>query len=165
MKIVLIGFMGAGKTSLAKRLSEELELEYVDMDNMIIRASGRSTDTEIFDKDSEDKFRQLETAIAQRLRSKEKAVISTGGGVVINDINMKYLKENGIIVFLKNSFSTSQSRISKKNPPPLFRDKKRAKLLYELRLPLYTKHADYIIETDKMSLDEIIQEIINKIKK
>lgn len=165
MKIVLIGFMGAGKTSLAKRLSEKLGLEYVDMDSLIIRASGRSSDTEIFDKDGEDKFRQLETAIAQRLRSKENAVISTGGGVVINDINMKYLKENGVIVFLKNSFSTSQNRISKKSPPPLFRDKKRAKLLYELRLPLYTNHADIVIETDKISLDEIIQRIINKIKR
>lgn len=164
MKIILIGFMGAGKTSVGKLLAKKLELEYIDMDQLIIKTSGRSTDTEIFDKDGEEKFRTLETAIAQRLKHKNNAVVSTGGGLVMNDKNMKYLKEGGVVIFLKNLFNTSKSRISKKNPPPLFRDEESAKLLYEMRLPLYEKHADLVIDTDNKQIDKIADEIFAKIK-
>ena len=134
------------------------------MDQMIITASGRQTVREIFDIDGEEKFRLLETAIAQRLKNKDDAVISTGGGVVINDINMKSLKTDGKIIFLKTSFQTSQNRISPKDSRPLFRDQKKAKLLYELRLPMYTKHADIIVNTDNKKPDAIIKEIVSKIK-
>lgn len=155
--------MGAGKTTLGKLLANNLKLEYIDMDQLIVKLSGRQSDREIFDIDGEEKFRLLETAIAQRLKYQENAVISTGGGVVINDINMQYLKAQGKIIFLKTSFETSQKRISPKNPPPLFRDKKRARMLYDLRLPLYENYADIVIDTDNKKLEEIVDEIISKI--
>jgi len=163
MKIILVGFMGAGKSSLGKLLAKNLSLEYVDMDNLIVKKSGRESDSEIFDKDGEAVFRELESAVSKNLQNKDNLVISTGGGIIMNKLNMEHLKHNGIVIFLKNSFQTSKGRISKKNPPPLFRDKNKAKKLYQLRLPLYTQYADIIIETDNKQLSDIVKEVIAKI--
>lgn len=163
MKIILIGFMGAGKTSLAKLLRKTLSMEYIDMDQVIINLSGRSSDREIFDLDGEKKFRELEAQVAKNLKDKINVVISTGGGVVMNKTNMDNLKTNGITIYLKNSFETSSTRISKKNPPPLFRDLKKAKELYEIREPLYTSFADIIISTDNLKLAQIEAQVISQI--
>lgn len=162
--IILIGFMGAGKTSLAKILTEKLQYDYIDMDTQIIEKSGRSSDTEIFDKDGENIFRELEIAVAKELQNNNNTVISTGGGVVMNKIILDYLKKNGVVVFLKNSFETAQKRVEKNRIPPLFRDIEQAKKLYAFRLPLYAKYADIIVETDSKSLPETAEEIITKIK-
>ena len=164
MNIILIGFMGAGKTSLARILAKKLDFNYVDMDKIIIEKSGRKSDTEIFAKDGELAFREFEILVANELKDEQNHVISTGGGIVMNKINLDYLKKNGVVVFLKSSFETAQKRISKHNPPPLFRDLKKAKELYDLRLPLYTYYADSIVETDDKSLDVIAEDTIKKIK-
>jgi shikimate kinase len=164
MNIILIGFMGAGKTSLAKILAQKLDFKNVDMDKIIIERSGRKSDVEIFEKDGELAFREFEILVANEVKDEQNYVISTGGGIVMNKINIDYLKKNGVVVFLKNTFETSEKRISKHNPPPLFRDLKKAKELYDLRFPLYNYYADIIIETDNKPLDIISEEIIKKIK-
>ncbi len=161
MKIVLIGFMGAGKTTIAKLLAKSLSYEYIDMDRMIVQKSKRSSDREIFDLDGEEVFRKLESDVSKELSEKRDVVISTGGGIVMNEINMNWLQSNGTIIFLKNSFDTSKKRISKKNPPPLFRDKSYARNLYELRQPLYIKYSDTVIETDNKFPKQIVDEINN----
>lgn len=163
MKITLIGFMGAGKTSVAKLLAEKLSLERIDMDQQIIQKSGRKSDQEIFEKDGELVFRELEMSVAKSLMNKNDVIIAAGGGLVMNKINVDYLKHDGIIIYLKNSFATSRERI-KHNPPPLFKNEQKAKELYDIRLPLYTYYADGIIETDNKTVEEISEEIIEKIK-
>lgn len=157
--------MGAGKTTLAKILSKELEFKQVDMDKLIVEKSGRTSDREIFEKDGELAFREFEILVANELKDEQNLIISTGGGIVMNKVNIDYLKKNGIVVFLKNSFETSKHRVKKNNPPPLFKDQKTAQELYDLRLPLYTYYADITIETDNKPLHEVANEIISKIKK
>lgn len=165
MNIILIGFMGAGKTTLAKILSEKLDFQSVDMDKIIIGKSGRKSDTEIFEKDGELAFREYEILVANELKDSHNQIIATGGGIIMNKVNIDYLKKNGVVVFLKNTFETAQKRVRKTNPPPLFRDKTKAKELYDLRLPLYTYYADIIIETDDKPLDQVADEVVAKIKK
>ncbi len=160
MKIVLIGFMGAGKTTVAKLLAKSFPYEYIDMDQMIVQYSKRTSDREIFDIDGEETFRRLESDVSRELCEKKNVVISTGGGIVMNEENMNYLKEDGTIIFLKNSFDTSKKRVNKKNPPPLFRNQSQARDLYDLRQPLYMKYSDITIETDKKFPKQIVTEII-----
>lgn len=161
MKIVLIGFMGAGKTTTGKLLAKKLELEYIDMDSMIIKKSNRSSDREIFDIDGEEIFRKLETDVSEYLKEVKNVVISTGGGVVMNEANIDCLGNNGTVIFLKNSFETSKKRISKKNPPPLFRNENKARELYDLRQQLYKKYSDITVETDNKFPKSVADEIIN----
>src|SRR5262249_3409565 len=97
------------------------------------------------------------------LETADNVVVSTGGGIVMQEKNMISIKKNAIIVFLKNDFETSQKRVDKKNPPPLFRDIEKAKKLHTLRLALYIQYADITVETDTKSKEEIVEEIINKI--
>lgn len=164
MNIILIGFMGAGKTTIAKKIAADLDFKYVDMDTLIIEKSGRKSDREIFEKDGEISFREYEILIANELKDEQNHVISTGGGIVMNQVNMGYLKKNGIVVYLKSSFETSKSRVHPDEPPPLFQDKEKAKQLYDLRLPLYTYYADITVETDAKTPDEVAKEVIKKIK-
>jgi shikimate kinase len=164
MKIILIGFMGGGKTAIARLVAKKLGLEKVEMDELIVKKSGRNSDREIFAKDGESIFRQLETQVAQELQNSDNTVISTGGGIIMNNINMECLKKNGVVIYLQHSFETAEKRLDKENPPPLFRDKQKAKELYFKRLPLYKKYADIIIETDTKTLQEVTNEIVEKVK-
>lgn len=164
MKIVLIGFMGSGKTSISKILAKNLNYRWVDMDRLIIAKSGRNSDREIFDLDGEKVFRDLETSIAAELEREKDIVISTGGGIIMNPKNMFHLKKDAITIFLKSSFFTSKNRISKKNPPPLFRDVETARNLFAQRLPLYIKYADIAILTENNSPSNIAIDIVEKIK-
>ncbi len=120
MNIVLTGFMGAGKTTIAKLLAKELSFKNVDMDRIIVEKSWRQSVNEIFEKDSELAFREYEILVANELKDEQNLIIATGGGIVMNKITVDYLKKNSVVVFLKNTFETSQKRISKNNPPPFF---------------------------------------------
>src|SRR4051812_18623849 len=163
MNIILIGFMGAGKTSLAKILAKKLDFKAIDMDLLIVEKSGRKSDSEIFEKDGELAFREYEILVANEIKDEQNHVISTGGGIVMNKINIDYLKKNGVVVFLKSSFETAHKRINKHNPPPLFKDPAKAKALYDLRLPLYTYYADSIVDTEDKTLEVIADEVIRNI--
>lgn len=163
MKIILIGFMGAGKTAISKLLAAKLHLQRREMDDLITEKSGRKSNWEIFDKDGELVFRELEIAVAKDLRSEQNIVISTGGGVILNKINIDYLRKDGIIIFLKNAFETSEKRLPEGKRPPLFRDIRQAKKLYDFRQPLYNFYADIVIETDTKTPEEVVEEIISKL--
>lgn len=163
MKLVLIGFMGSGKTSISKILAKELDLLLIDMDRAIIDKSGRESDREIFDLDGEKRFRELESEVAKTIEDASNSIISTGGGIIMNEENMNYLKKNALIIYLNCSFATAKNRISPNNPKPLFRDLDKARELYLLRQPLYSKYANIIVETDFRKPIEIAKEIINKI--
>jgi shikimate kinase len=154
MKIVLIGFMGAGKTTVAKLLAEKLKLEFIDTDALVIKKSGRSTGKEIFEKDGELSFRELEIAVAKELKNKKNAILATGGGVVMNKIILDYLGQDGLIIFLKTSFDESKNRVLE-SLRPLFQDAVKAKELYNFRLPLYEHYANIILETDNKTAEEV----------
>lgn len=164
MKIVLIGFMGAGKTTVAKILSYKLNLEIIDMDNLALKKSRRLSINEIFQKDGEAKFRELELEVAKGISNKDKVVISTGGGVVMNANIMNYLKQEGSVVYLKAGFDKIKERVMlKKVRPPLFVNIESAKKLFDIRQPLYEKYADITIETDNRNVDDIVEEVTKKL--
>lgn len=162
MKFILIGFMGAGKSTVAKLLAKKLNYSLIEMDEIVLKKSKRKSINEIFQKDGELYFRELEIAVAKDLKDKDKVVISTGGGVVINKIILDYLKKGGKTIYLKTSFSEILKRLKNCQGRPLFKDKKLAKKLFNFRKYLYQEYADLIVETDKKSVEEIIYEIISK---
>ena len=160
MKIVLIGFMGAGKTTVGRLLAKKLPIEYVDMDDLLLEKSGQSSINDIFDKDGELVFRELEIAVAKELQHRQNIVLATGGGVVMNKIILDYLGHDGVIVFLKTSYEESDKRADK-STRPLFKDAAKAKELYNFRLPLYERYAEVIIETDRKTAEMVADEIVS----
>lgn len=161
MKIILIGFMGSGKTTVAKSLGEKLNLKVIEMDGLIIKKTGKSIN-QIFSEDGEMRFRELEIQMAKSLAEKNKCIISTGGGVVMNKIILDYLKEKGKIIFLKTSFLEIKKRLKNINDRPLFKNNKSAEKLFVFRQKLYEEYADLIISTNGKSVEKITYEIISQ---
>lgn len=156
--------MGAGKTTVGKILAKKLGKHFYDIDNEIEKSENREIKN-IFSDYGEEYFRDLETEMLTKICSNiSNSVISTGGGVVIRDINLKIMKSCGEIIYLKAEIDTLWSRVkNSKNRPLLNVDSayEKAKKLFNDRKNLYEK-ADYLIETDNLSLNEIVNKIIDK---
>lgn len=164
MKIILIGFMGSGKSTLGKLLAQKLKVPLHDTDQILLEVSKRKSIPEIFEKEGETAFREYEIAACRSLRNNQNCVISTGGGIVVNKINLDYLKEqNGRIIFLKTSWKTVLKRVGNSKVRPLMKDKHAAKKLYDFRQNLYEYYADTMIDTNDISPAEIVNEIITKL--
>lgn len=160
MKLILIGFMGAGKSTVAKKLGEHLQLPILEMDELVLQKTETKNMHELFAKGGELLLRETEIAIAKNLAKYDKSVISTGAGVVMNKIILDYLKPDGKIIFLNASFETIATRLADDEIRPLFKNRNDAESLYYFRLPLYLKYADQIVEVDKKSVEEITEEIM-----
>lgn len=156
MSIVLIGFMGSGKSSVAKFLSSHLDYEVLEMDAIVCKQLGVENMQELFSQGGETLLRQMERKIAKEYRAAEKMVISTGGGVVLSEEIFDYFRKKGErVFFLKAQFETLEKRLKGDRSRPLFQEINRAKHLYNLRAPLYIKYADEIVEVDMCSTEEI----------
>ncbi len=160
-KIILIGFMGAGKSMLAPLLAEALGLRHVDTDQEIMALSGRDSINEIFEQDGELKFRELELAVAQSLQHQRNIVVSTGGGVVMNKLAMDYLKQNAVTIYLDTELETTLVRLGLDSSRPLLRDKQKTAELYALRTPLYAHYSDITISTDGKTKNQLLNETLN----
>lgn len=160
MNIVLIGFMGSGKSTVAKHMSQKLQLEWVEMDALVLHRTNTRSMHEVFAKGGELLLRESEIAIAKEIAGHPNAVISTGGGVVHNRIILDYFKKAGAsVIFLHAQFATIAQRIGSDPSRPLFQDLPTAQKLYEFRLPLYFTYADKVIDVDTKSPDLIAQTI------
>ena len=146
MKLILIGFMGSGKTTVGQFLAKKLNLELIEMDDLIIKKAGKSI-KKIFNEDGEAQFRELETQVSKSL---------------MNKINIDFLKNNGKIIFLKASFFEIEKRLIGDNLRPLFKNKKSAKKIFNIRQKLYEECADLIVDTDEKSVEKISYEIISQ---
>lgn len=162
LNIVLIGLPGVGKTTLGKLISNELNKDFMDMDSLIVSKENMSI-KEIFDKYGEAYFRNLESNLCKELESKNNLVISTGGGVILSEENMKALAKNGLIIFLDKEldlFTLSDER-------PLTKNKEELKKIRDLRYNLYLSSCDVLInindnlEKNKEKIMEVVYEIIN----
>ena len=154
--IVLIGFMGSGKSTVAKVLSQQLGVALVEMDELVYQKTGTQNMHEVFAKGGERLLRETEIAIAKEYAAKENVVISTGGGVVLNKIVLDCFKETGgKVIFLNASFEQIVKRLEKDNSRPLFKDLMQAKKMYDFRLPLYLSYANEVIDVDSRSPQEI----------
>lgn len=166
MKIILIGFMGSGKTSVAEGLAKKLDLKSIDMDELILKSSGFKSINEIFEKKGEKSFRAMELVVARKLTDADNVVISTGGGVVMSKQTMDPLSKNSVVIYLKLRFDNASKRVSqKKIRPPLFQDNNDAEKLFNKREHAYTSYADMIIDTDDIGINEVLENIIVKLKK
>lgn len=161
MKIILIGFMGSGKTSVGKRLSHLLELPLLEMDEIVLKKTDAKNMHDVFSKGGELLLRETEIAIAQEYASISNHIISTGAGVVLNKIILDYLKgPDGRIFFLNATLQTIAARLAGDTSRPLFKNIAEAESLYHFRQPLYLKYADHIIEVDEKTVEEIAFEIV-----
>ncbi len=162
--IVLIGFMGCGKTSVGGKLSRALRLDFLDTDQLLEEEFG-CTIREFFAQEGEEEFRRRETALVQRLSDTLKnTVLATGGGLPLKTQNAEFLKKTGMVFFLKASEETTVARLCGDTSRPLLAQgdlKENVHRLLQERMPLYEAAADYILETDGKSFYEIIREIEN----
>lgn len=160
MNIVLIGFMGSGKSTVAIALSKLLGFATVEMDDLVYQKTSTQNMHEVFALGGEQLLRETEIAIAKEYASKKNLIISAGGGVVLNKIILDYFKKtDGKVVFLNASFETIAKRLEGDDSRPLFKDLTSAQKLYSFRLPLYLNYADEIIDVDSLSTDEIVLKI------
>lgn len=164
--VVIIGFMGSGKTRVGKQLAKDLELPFVDLDRLITKKMNLSS-REIFEKFGEPYYRALETlAVKQLIQDPERKVISLGAGLPLQEQNEKYLKQLGTIVYLKGSLSILKKRLEGSRKDPLLdgddRDEKIKKLLKQ-RDPVYDKFADIKVVTGEKPFEELIKEIEEKL--
>ena len=162
MNIVLCGMMGVGKTSVGIRISEKTGRRWYDTDVVISDRHGSIAD--IFEYYGEAHFRSLETDVVKELSSRDGLVISTGGGLVLKPENNELLKQNGKIFFMRASFETLLTRVRADETRPLLKNngkiaEKLGQLLSE-RTPVYEAVADFIVDTDGRSVDEVADEII-----
>lgn len=161
MLIALEGFMGSGKTTVGRILSDALGCPFIDLDEVIVRKDGRSI-LEIFEADGEAGFRRLEKKALEGTVSKygeSTAVLALGGGTVTVPGAVKLLQEKTLCIYLKATFDTLQARLDgQESGRPLAGDGMAERL--EQREPLYEAAAHITIETDGLSPDQIADEII-----
>ncbi|KAB2951304.1 shikimate kinase [Heliorestis acidaminivorans] len=158
--IVLIGFMGTGKSTVGKILAHKIAYEFIDTDREIERVTGL-TITQIFDNHGEQRFRSEETVMARKVSEKTKKVISTGGGIVLRQENVTALRSTGIIIELSARPEIIWQRISRRTHRPLIRKEMDAQVIAEMmaqREPYY-QCADYRIDTSEKTLVQVVEEI------
>lgn len=160
--IVLVGFMGSGKTTLGKLLSEQTGMPLVDMDTQIEERAGKSIN-DIFAQDGEAHFRALEREMAQELASKDGQIISTGGGIVLNPDNIADFEKTGLVVCLLVDSDTVLDRVRHDSSRPLLADDKEAKIieLLQSRKHLYESITHKVNTSGRPSPEPTAQEIID----
>ena len=166
--IVLIGMSGVGKTTVGKYIAKKLNMKFIDTDDKITSTYGKTVNS-IFNIYGEEYFRYLERRVIKSLSIVEKTVISTGGGVVLDNNNIQILQRNGIIFLLKASIDTLVSNLESSSPNkgnrPLLNNSSclsyRIKEIYNEREELYFSSANKIISVDNKTIGEIGNEIIH----
>jgi shikimate dehydrogenase len=167
--VALVGFMGAGKTAIGRVLAKKMSKELVDMDSLIAEKAGKSI-ARIFDQDGEVAFRQLEMEVTRAVAGRKNQVIACGGGVVLNKINIDRLKAEAVVVYLAASPEAIQERIAAGNAEvrPLLVDGVKSLAIRELlafRQPFYRRAADIIIDTSRISIEAVAEQIIARLKR
>lgn len=166
LNVVLIGFMGCGKTTLGARLAQMLGLRFVDMDECIVKKAGCSI-PEIFAAQGEAGFRRIESAVLDELASSGRMVIATGGGVVTVPENLPKLKALGFVVWLNPPEKSIWLRVSRNRTRPLLQTPDPRKTVHDLledRLPLYAAVADLEADTKDLTPDEAAYGIAESVR-
>ena len=145
--IFLIGMPGCGKSSLGRRVANNLHLPYRDTDSMVIQGAGCSTVTELFERYGEDAFRIAETNVLIQLTREEPAIISTGGGMVMRETNRAIMRNHGLIVLIDRPLEQILSDI-KLDRRPLLAEKGLGEVerLYHERIDTYRSAADFVLD-------------------
>ncbi|MDH3981562.1 MAG: shikimate kinase [Kiritimatiellaceae bacterium] len=159
--IVLVGFMGSGKTTVGKLIAEKTGMPLLDMDALIEDRAGKSIN-EIFADDGEARFREYEREMAQELSAKEGQIMSTGGGIVLNPDNIADFEKTGLVVCLLADAETVLDRVKHDSSRPLLAGDKETKILeiLESRKHLYESISHSIDTSGRPSPVPTAEEII-----
>ncbi len=163
--ILLIGFMGTGKSTVSSRLKEQLGMNEVDTDKLIEKQQGMHI-SDIFAEKGEEAFRNMETELLRQLKSERNLIISCGGGMALRDENAAIMKEAGVVVWLTAAPETILERVKHDDSRPLLRGNKNVDFirnLLEQRNPKYTAAADVAVATDHRPVRDICEEIIRRV--
>lgn len=163
--IVLIGFMGAGKSTISDYLSTMFAMDVVEMDQVIAEREGMSI-SDIFETYGEEYFRNLETNLLIEMQEKQNVIISCGGGVAMRERNVAEMKKNGRVVLLKANPETILNRVKDSDERPLLNGHKNVEYigqLMEARREKYEAAADIVVETDDKTVLQICEELIQKL--
>lgn len=172
--IFLTGFMGSGKSRIGKILAQQLKVSFKDTDELISE-KNKMTVSEIFEQKGEDFFRESEKEIVRQLASlKEKAVISLGGGALLDKKNLKLIKKKGVLIYIESSLDAIWDRIKDKTKRPLLMEKGQmpdksrfmsmAEQLFQSRMTGY-KNADIKFNRDGIEADAAARQIYENHKK
>ena len=163
--ILLIGFMGTGKTTISALLKEKLNLPEIDMDKYIVDRENTSI-ANIFEKKGEEYFRMVETECLIEILKNEGVIVSCGGGVVVKDENVAYMKDKGTIVLLTATPETIYKRVKNSKDRPILNGNMNVEFIAQLmekRRERYLSVADIIIDTNDKTSIEVANEIIQKL--
>lgn len=164
--MILIGMMGAGKSSVGRVLQKRTGLSRLDTDDAVATQFGMSI-TEIFETYGEEKFRDAETETLRNLSPMRGMIIVTGGGIVIRSENTDLLKSLGTVVWLKGDEATLFERASRRNTRPLLQNENPRAIYSELfrqRVPLYKAAADFEVDTSNLDHDQVAEIILTKME-
>jgi shikimate kinase len=165
--IVLIGMMGAGKSSVGRSLHRRTGLALHDTDEIVTSKFGMSI-PEIFAEHGEKKFRDAETEVLRHMRTEGQTIIITGGGIVLRKENVEILRSQAVIVWLDGDEETLFARASRKRNRPLLHTKNPRKTFSQIlgaRRPLYTNIADIRVDTSVLTDEEVAVAILAKLRR
>ena len=163
--IVLIGFMGSGKSTISDYLSTMFDMKLVEMDQVIAEKEGMSI-PDIFSTYGEEYFRNLETNLLKELQTGESCIISCGGGVALRQENVVEMKKNGRVVLLTASPETIYERVKDSNDRPILEGNKNVEFIADMmekRREKYEAAADVVVQTDNKTILQICEELISKL--
>ena len=163
MKIFLIGPMGSGKSTIGKVLSERLESDFYDTDKLVEKVVGKKI-KEIFEQNGEQYFRLKESEELDKTRKLKNAVIATGGGIIENEKNRLFLKEEKKVIFLESSIERQYDRTKESQKRPLLNNGDSMKILknlYQKRLSFYQEVSKLKISMDNLTEGKIFEKILD----
>ncbi len=165
--IILIGYMGSGKSTVGRKAARAVEYNFLDTDAMIEKQEG-VTISKLFEEKGEAYFREQETETIRKLLTEPKGnIIATGGGLPMKEGNAELLKELGTVIYLKAETDTLLKRLSNDTVRPLLKNgdlREKIETMLQIRGPVYEKTADIVLQTDDMSFYEIICQIEKLLK-
>lgn len=160
--VFLVGFMGAGKSTVSRLVAQRLDRPWIDLDAQVEAVAGRSV-REIFEDVGEDAFRELETGQLKSLADADPCVVACGGGIVVRDENRLLLRKLGLVVYLKVSAGETLARVGSDGSRPLLSGPGgviAATRLLEARESLYSAVADVAVDTVGRAADEVADEVV-----
>ena len=162
--IILIGFMGCGKSSIGRRIATRLGHRFLDSDELITARAEHSI-SDIFASEGEDGFRKRETAELQSLADSTQIVLATGGGAILNPVNRELFHQLGLVIWLHAEAETLFERASRSRKRPLLEVENPRSTFFNLlesRIPLYADTADLKIDATGLSHEQTVEKIINE---
>ena len=159
--------MGTGKSAVGRAVAKKLQRKFIELDEIVVQMAGKSI-PDIFQQDGEIAFREFEIQATRDIAREKRVIIACGGGIVLNSINIDRLRRDAVIIYLTASPGVIVKRISRdKNVRPLLNvadPASRVKELLKFREPFYERAADIKINTSRLDIDAVAEQIIDRLK-